>query len=295
ITMRRIVPVILALSAAAFSVRAVELTEDAPSAPAKSGAIRGRIVTSEPISNLRAVSRVTARTYKPDSFDKKKGRFTFENLPGDRRYDVCFQTAAGREIEGINLDFVDERLLRLARLRREQLGLPREKQAYFTKRDAREIIACIDAMKDFMEQRRVLYIRGHGRRATALVELMRTRSFHASKPAEHIWRIELWYFTKNFSDNFRGWVRLANQERLLRRVRSDQATWRKISIEYYPALSVEITREGKSRPIAFILPPAADSSRGRTGATTPWLKTAPHILGLDTTPATAPSTTRRSR
>lgn len=266
----------------------VVLREDSPiplpaTSPGGSGSgrIRGRIIMpARPggagATALRAVSRVTGKTYRPATFDAATGRFVFEKLPPDARYDICFSGPGGREIEGIDLDFVDSRLLRLAAERRKQLGLPAERRHSFSQRDVGELMRYVKEMNDFMDDRRVLYIRGHGRRATLLVELMRTRGFHAAKSRELVWRMELWYFVNEFG----GWDRLANQERVLRRVRTGVERWRTISLEYYPQLSVRISPDGKSRVVEFRVPPVADASRGRAAGTPAKIKTPPHVLGL---------------
>lgn len=185
------------LSAVALMLAAapLPLAEDPPLVgPPKTGSVTGTLSPAGIIKELRAVSRVTGDNFLPDQFDKATGRFTFDNLPGDARYDLIISLADGRGIEGIDLDFVDSRLLRLAEQRRRQLGLPAEPPRPFTAADAQEILKFVTDLKDFMDIRRVLYVAGQDRRATVLVELMRARDFHAAKPGEVIWRVELWYF-----------------------------------------------------------------------------------------------------
>ncbi|MGA2266037.1 MAG: hypothetical protein ABSH10_06350 [Phycisphaerae bacterium] len=263
------------------------LKEDAPVAgPPKAGAISGRLAPAETIKDLRAVSRVTGKEFLPARFDKTTGRFTFEGLPGDARYDLVVGLADGRQIEGIDLDFVEQRLLNLAEQRRKDLGLPPEPPHAFSTADAEEILKFVADLQDFMDIRRVLYVAGRGPRATVLVELMRAREFHASKRGEVIWRVELWYF-QYYSG---GWQCLANQERVLRRERLPADQWQKIDVEYYPELSVYISPEGASSPVEFTIPPKIDPSRGRPADSDVELKTAPHILGLDSSaPASQPS------
>ena len=289
--MRRI-GVFAAALIAGLSLGAVELTEDKPPAPApKPGDVRGRIVVADgggnAISGLTAVSRITGKKHPPAQFDAKTGRFLFRGLPGDRRYDICFSTADGRRIEGIDLDFVDQRLVRLATERRKQLGLPPERAHTFSKDDVAGLLQYVKEMKEFMEDRRVLYIHGQGFRATLLVELMRTRKFYAAKAQEVIWRIELWYFKNEFG----GWDKLPNQERVLHRRKIPFGQWRKISLEYYPQLSVYVSPAGRAEPIEFKLPAKADPSRGRAAGTHPKIKTRPHVLGLPAaeSPAAGPT------
>jgi hypothetical protein len=228
------------------------------------------------LASLRAVSRVSRKSFPPTSFDATSGQFEFADLPGDARYDVCFRARDGREVEGVDLDFVDQRLLRLAHLRRRRMGIPDLQEPAFESEDAEELVRWVREMDDFMEQRRVLYVAGQGRRATLLVESMRTRSFHASESDEVIWRVELWYFEKHPG----GWDRLANQERLLRRLRTQREPWSTVSLEYYPSLSGYVSAEGESEKMEFTLPAEVDASRGRPPASEPELKTKPHIIAV---------------
>ena len=260
-----------------------DLAADKPTTPLpKPGAIAVRITPTEEIKSISAVSRQTGKAYQPSSVCSKTGRCAFLRLPGDATYDVVIQTTDGRSIEGIDLEFVDARLLRMAATRREQLGMPAEPAREFTQTDADWMIKFVADMKDFMDTRRVLYIQGHGRRATVLVELLRTREFHADG-GDIIWRVELWYFEWRSG----GWQRAPNQERVLRRFRGKADDLAKIAVEYRPELSVFIDADGNSQPVTFTIPDKIDPSRGRPADTEPALTTQPHILGLDQ-PTTQP-------
>jgi len=288
---------LVALTTVVFG--AEKLSEDEPTVrPPRAGDVIGKLSPPEKVSQIWAVSRVTGARYEPASFDKRTGEFRFEKLPGDATYDICIRAADGRNIEGIDLDFVDARLLRLAEIRRKQLDLPPERSHEFSRADARAIIDHVGNMKDFLEYQRVLYVRGHGRRATVLLERMRMREFYASR-GELVWRMELWYFEERRG----GWERLMNQERVLRRKRITPDEWRKVNVEYYPALSVHVDETGYAPKVRFAVPDKADPSRGRPSTalrTGPAgseveLKTTPHVDGLDVKdkPATKP-TSRRS-
>ncbi|MCD4826121.1 MAG: hypothetical protein K8S55_16135 [Phycisphaerae bacterium] len=276
------VPVILVIVAALLSCGGVKLKDDPPVAkPPKAGRLTGTISPANAVKTLTAVSRVTGKKYQPHSFDKKTGRFAFGKLPGDATYDICISTTDSRNIEGINLNFVDSRMLRLLAIRRKQLGLPAKKtQKPFTQADADAITKLIIAggKKDFMDYRRVLYIRGKGPRATVLLELMRTTGFHKSRmddqKSDIVWRVELWYFARRGG----GWERLANVERILRRVRTKPHEWQAISVEYYPALSSYVDADGKSKPVNFKISPKPDATRGRPANTKIKLSTKPHII-----------------
>jgi hypothetical protein len=263
---------------AGVCLAAAEVAEDAPPAGApKTGEVAGTIAPAAKVAAVSAVSRVTGEVYPPADWDKPTGRFVFRRLGGDARYDIRIRTTDGRDIEGIDLDFVEGRLLRLAELRRRELGLPGEPNEPFTKSDADAILRYVDEMADFMNIRRVLYVAGQGGRATMLVELMRTEAFHAQAAEEVIWRVEMWYFERSAG----GWERVANQERVLRRERLSLAAWREIDVAYYPELSAYISPEGKSQEIKFDIPDKPDPSRGRPARSEVNFRTTPHVLGLD--------------
>jgi hypothetical protein len=260
--------------AASLCPAKVELEEDPPPVPApKSGDVTGRITPAGRIDSIQAVSRNTLKTYRPASHNRATGAFRFANLPGDAHYDIRVTTMDGRTIEGIDLSWIESRMIRLAAERRKQLGMPPERDRPFTRGDANAILQWVDEWKDFMEVKRVLYLHGMGKRATLLVELLRTREFHASG-GKLVWRIELWYM----QDEFGGWDRLANSERVLHRRRITPAEWRKIDLQYYPELSAYVDPNGISEPVKFTLPKKGDLSRGRLPNTDPERKTKPHVV-----------------
>jgi len=274
----------LVAAGAGVCLGAVELKDDPPviSRP-KPGRVTGTIEPASKVAKIEAVSRPEKQTHAVTSFDRKSGRFTFAGLPGDAHYDVRVVTTDGQTVEGIDLSWIEDRMVRLAAMRREQLGLPAERQRRFTMQDVQELVKWVADWKDFMELKRVLYVRGHGKRATMLVELMRTREFHAAGGAL-VWRVELWYMQNEFG----GWDRLANSERVLHRRRIPPAEWRKIHLQYYPALSVYVDPDGRSKPVRFKLPAKGDLSRGRLPNTDPQAKTVTHLRGLDVKPEKFP-------
>lgn len=283
--MKRTICVILALGMAlAMSASAcfakVDLKEDPPPvAPPKAGDVTGTITPAGKVARIEAVSRLTLKTYRPASFDKATGRFRFADLPGDADYDIRVTTTDGRTIEGIDLAWIEARMLRLSALRRRQLDMPPEREETFGLDDAKAILKWVEDWKDFMEIKRVLYVNGMGKRATVLVELMRTRKFHAAG-GTLVWRVELWCMQNEFG----GWDRLANSERVLHRERISPGQWRKIDLQYFPELSAHVDPNGAGKPLNFKLPEKGDLSRGRLANTEPQCKTAPHIYGLDTEP-----------
>ena len=280
--MRDIVKAGCAAAVLAACLGGVKLTEDPPPVrPATSGDVSGAIKPASGVESLSAVSRVTGKTYPPAEFNKAAGTFLFKSLPGAATYDIVVKTADGRSIEGIDLDFVDQEMLQQAQERRKELKLPPERQKAFDAADVAELLKYVKDLQDFCDIRRAIYIAGHGRRATMLVELM-AEHFYDQKPGELIWRVELWYFEYQFG----GWERVANQERVLQRQRMQKGAWQQIDVEYYPQLSVHVPRDGKAPGINFTIPDKPDISCGRPAKTEPVVQTEPHVLGLDKKPET---------
>ncbi len=277
------------LTCAAVAILAmgqVKLQEDPPlRQPPRNGAIHGTISPADSVAEVYASNRNNFKTY-PGEFDKATGEFTVKDLPGDTTYDVGIKLKDGRVIEGIDLSELDARLLRLAAIRRKALGRPPEEEHVFDQEDANSLLKFAEDLKsnDFMDQGRVLYLSGHGRRATMLVELMRTREFYDQKTtgqgAQVIWRIEMWYYDYEHG----GWERVPNQERVLRRERIPSGQWAKISLEFLPQLSVYLDPAGKSEAVNFKIPEKADPAAGRPAGTEPNLKTKPIILGMKAAP-----------
>jgi hypothetical protein len=287
--MKRIILTCAAIAVAAMGQ--VKLQEDPPllSAP-KTGAIHGTISPAASVAEVYVCNRNNFKTY-PGEFNKATGEFTVKGLPGDTTYDVGVKLKDGREIEGIDLSELDARLLRLAQMRRKALGMPAEEEHVFDQEDANSLLKFADDLKsnDFMDQGRVLYLAGHGRRATMLVELMRTREFYDQKTtgqgAQIIWRIEMWYYDYEHG----GWERVPNQERVLRRERIPSGQWSKISLEFLPRWSVFVDPAGKSETVTFKIPDKTDPTTGRPAGTEPNLKSKPHILGMKAAPETPPA------
>jgi len=286
--------ILACLAVATVAMGQVKLQEDSPlRAAPKSGAIHGTISPADDVAEVYACNRNNLKTY-PGDFNKATGDFTVKDLAGDTTYDVGVKLKNGRVIEGIDLTELDARMLRLAAARRKALGRPPEEEHVFDQEDANALLKFAEDLKgnDFMDQGRVLYLAGHGRRATMLVELMRTRDFYDRKDtaqgAQIIWRIEMWYYDYEHG----GWERVPNQERVLRRQRIPSGQWSKISLEFLPQWNVYIDPAGKCEAMTLKIPDKADPTTGRPAGTEPNLKTKPHILGMKAateTPTTEPS------
>ncbi len=262
------------LAAAAIAAITLQPAPDEALTAPQTGTISGVITPAGQVASLTLVSRQTGVTAESAEFDATTGQFSFADLPGDAAYDIVIATADGKSVEGIDLAFTDARLLRLAARRRELLGVPAEEDRAFVQRDVDAILRYIKELEDFMDLKRPLYIAGHGRRATVLIEAMRARDYHQSD-GNVVWRMELWYF------EYRGgWLRVGDASKLLRRVRAPAAKWGEIEVEYWPSLSVFVNADGTSDPVSFQLAVATDPSRGRPAGSEPLLETEPHVLGV---------------
>lgn len=275
--MRAALLTLLTALAAALMAAGPDIAEDPPVARApQPGKVTGKVSPAGKVARVAAVCRATGKRYSPAAFDAETGEFAFEGLPGDATYDVCLTLRDRARIEGIDLSWHEARMLRLAALRRKQLDLPPERGRNFARADADELIKYVADLKDFADVRRALYLRGDGLRATMLVEVMRTRDFHARQGDELIWRTELWYFRYRYG----GWERVANVGRVLERQRIPAGQWKAITLVYYPALSAFVDERGQSRPVEFAIPEKLDPARGRLAGTEPVQTTKPTILGL---------------
>ncbi|MFP4054173.1 MAG: hypothetical protein ACLFV7_09965 [Phycisphaerae bacterium] len=294
--LRRIILIATAVACVAGLLRADDrqatprarprLTPDKPLTDAsRKGDVTGTLSPARRVHRVWLEHRTSGKRYKPDRWDPNSGAFAFCDLPGATRYDVCLETTDGREIEGIDLSPPDQRLLKLAERRREQLDLPAERTHRFTREDANELVQWVAQADDLLEDRRVLYVQGHGKRATLLVELMRTRAFHASGGAI-VWRVDLWHFHHQFG----GWDRLANTETTLRRLRVRPDDWKKVHVEWTPALTADVDADGKSEPLRFRIPDKANPAIGRTAGTKMKLESAPVILGVQKQKPKEPTT-----
>jgi hypothetical protein len=261
------------------------LVEDAPTAkPPKPGALHGRIANADQVKELSAVSRVTGTRYAPQTFDRKAGSFAFKDLPGDACYDLCITTADGRRIEGIDLNWFEARLLRLAETRAKELGVPSRGGHAFTGDDAEELVRFVASRKEFHDVNRLLFVRGLGDKAVALAERIRAREFYDSRAGEAIWRTDLWYFTFDAG----GWQQVPNVERRIERHQFLPEDWGKFTLVYEAALSGYVDPDGRSSPIDYTVPKDLDPAKGRIAGAQLRQDTHPVVLGM--APGAAPAT-----
>jgi hypothetical protein len=277
---------LLTLSGGLALAAAPAVREDAPSSSAPtSGSVTVQIAPAAKVKEIYALCRATGQRYKPQRADQATGQAVFDNLPGDAHYDIGVVTSDGWQVEGIDLSWHEDRLLRLAAKRRVELGLPSEAAHEFSRADADELLKYVRDLQAFEDVRRVLYLRGDGQRAAMLVEPMRAREFYNHQGDEIIWRTELWYFRYRYG----GWERVPNVERVLERRRISAAQWQQLTVLYYPELCVYLDEHGRSQPLKWTLPAEPDPARGRLAGTPPAQDTQPIIIGL---PADEPASSK---
>jgi hypothetical protein len=170
---------LLTLSGGLALAAAPAVREDAPSSSAPtSGSVTVQIAPAAKVKEMYALCRATGQRFKPQRADLATGQAVFDNLPGDAHYDIGVVTSDGWQVEGIDLSWHEDRLLRLAAKRRVELGLPSEAAHEFSRADADELLKYVRDLQAFEDVRRVLYLRGDGQRAVMLVEPMRAREFY---------------------------------------------------------------------------------------------------------------------
>ncbi len=194
--------------------------------------------------------------------NRETRQFTITGLPVGQRYDLIVETTVGR-MEGIDLSPLESELERLRR--RRARANPRE----FSKDDRKSIVELITKVRQFENFVRALYVKGHGEKATALVEKARlqddkTGKFHSEKGNEAIWRVELWHFRKWFG----GWERVSNVETVLYRKRMPRAQYDAMNWVFVDDLGgIEVNESGASRPVNVDVPRGLDPNLGRTAQT----------------------------
>ena len=148
------------------------------------GEIRLRVSPAQEVRTVQALERESAATYRltPGAGETPgEALFRAEGLP-QGLYDLVLLTRRGR-IEGVNL-----------RVR----GVPAEAPA-LSERDRSEIRRLISGMTSFADRRRILFLRGRGTEARALVEELTTRKTTLRSAAPFVvWRVEVWYYRKEF-------------------------------------------------------------------------------------------------
>jgi len=186
---------------------------------------------------------VRIRTVEAKPVEGASGKWRIENLaPG--AYDLLVATRAGR-FEGYALK-------------------PDEKSDEpLTAEDREKITEITNGIKTYEDEKRILDMGGNGKKALALVELIR-RGPTSDKPGIVTWRVELWRFEKLYGVWRRG------DPKVLRRFRIDTAkefaAW---NWNFIPALGGLTVKAGEKRELKWTIPEKFDPARGRAAGAAP--------------------------
>lgn len=219
----------------------------------RDGVIIGTIEPPDVLQSIAAVDRESKQTVT-GQIDRRHGAFRIAGLIVGRRYDLVLKTTLGR-IEGADMSVEPANSSTTA-------SRPATKPASraFGDSDRDAIERLVAGPQRFADEVRILLLNGVGERAAVLVEKLRTRRFHQSKPDEVIWRVELWYFAFWYG----GWARQPHAERVLYRQRMprgqlDATTW----VFTDKLGGVVARRSDDARPLSFRIPDKLDPAKGR--------------------------------
>jgi hypothetical protein len=180
---------------------------------------------------------VRIRTVEAKPVEGTPGKWLIEGLaPG--LYDLCVETKKGK-FEGCSLR-PDE-----------------QSDEALTAEDREKITGIADGIKTYEDEKRILDIGGNGKKAVALVELIR-RGPTSDKPGIVTWRVELWRFEKLYGVWRRG------DPKVLRRFRIETArefaAW---NWSFVPELGGLELKAGEQRELKWNVPDKFDPARGR--------------------------------
>jgi len=171
---------------------------------------------AEEVRAVQAVERESQTSYPLAQVSSQKegyARFEATELT-EGLYDLIVLTHRGR-IEGVNL---------------RPEGVAADAPPLHDK-DKEEIRRLVLGMTSFADRRRILFLKGRGTEARVLVEEVTTRktTLRSSVPFV-IWRVEVWYYRKEFG----AWDRY-DSERIVRQ-RPTVADFQKTTWVFEPAL-----------------------------------------------------------
>jgi len=219
----------------------------------RDGVILGRIEPSDVLQSIAAVDRDSKQTVT-GQIDRRHGAFRIAGLVVGTRYDLLLETTLGR-IEGVDMA-VEPTDPGAAASQPATKPASRE----FSDADRGAIERLVAGPERFADEVRILLLNGVGDRATALVEKLRTRRFHQSKPGEVIWRVELWYFAWWYG----GWARQAHTQRVLYRQRMQRSELDATTWVFTDKLGGVVARRSDDvRPLSFRIPDKLDPAQGR--------------------------------
>jgi len=127
---------------------------------------------------------------------------SFSDLDPGQHYDLRLRLSDATILHGVNLDWYDA-----------EPSKPRTPA--LNADDFQQINSLVSGVLSFYNISRIITFRGDHRRATVLVERIRSNAFHSDTGGQVIWRVEIWYFKNQHG----GWQEITQQNKVLQRVR----------------------------------------------------------------------------
>jgi hypothetical protein len=196
-------------------------------------------ITMPEALEVQSATATAARLRLDSPGQPAEQEIAFLNLLPDTPYDVRLALKDGRVLQGVAMNWPG-------------LDAPDPEAAELTDEDRAEIQRLVADVPSFYDRSRILLLQGNRDRVVSLVELVRDRAFHDSRPGEVIWRVELWYFRFRHG----GWERVSQQNRVLRRERFSREQFQQTTsqLRWLPELGGIVLTPGESRTIAVDLP-----------------------------------------
>jgi hypothetical protein len=165
-------------------------------------ALAGDIVMQIPADNppTEAEAKSTAAATIEGTLDRDTVRFN--NVVADTKYDAAITLKDGIVLQGADLGWYS-------------IEATISGAGDINDDDRQQIADILNGAESFYNKKAVLFLQGNHDRATALVQLIRDKSFHSDTGGEVIWHIELWYFKNQHG----GWEKVQQTNKVLRRER----------------------------------------------------------------------------
>jgi hypothetical protein len=244
-------------------VAAKSLPPEAKSPPADAKTNPGRTICGKltpPDRVLEAYLWDRATDLKvPVTVDPKTG--AFESL-GLRlgTYDLIIKTPWGR-LEGVDMapKLSDYDVLIPPEYRTDDLG--KSAGGTLSDDDRKDIHRIIYGVQRYENNVRDVYLVGSSDRAVALVALLMDQPFVGRKGDEITWRVEQWYYNKQYG----AWS--AFRTRVLYRFRVSKAAWETWGWQFEPALGGFDISEDRKEPVTveFTIPEKPVAVKGLAG------------------------------
>lgn len=171
---------------AAWLLLAIPLT-----AAADTGSVVGTVARPDAVKAVAAVFRDDKPVTYAGKFDAKTGAFTVPGLPLGKSYDLIIDLNSGARLEGVNMrvpktDFIDA-------------------DPPLIKADEAKLQEITKNLSKFEDVHEFLAVGGNAQHAAVVMNKLRTKPFYESKPGEVVWRLEVWFYSREDLDD--PWVK----------------------------------------------------------------------------------------